>query len=262
MNNSNLYYLHPGAKIADNVTIEPFSVIYDNVEIGEGTWIGPNVTIMPGARIGKNCKIHPGAVIANVPQDLKFAGEDTLAIIGDNTVVRECVTINRGTIDKFRTEVGKNCLLMAYVHVAHDCLIGDNVILANAVQLAGHVQVDYHAIIGGASAIHQFNKVGMHAMVQGGSLVRKDIPPYVKAGREPVIYDGVNTTGLKRRNFTTEQIHLIQDIYRIIFLNGFNNTQGVAEVEKLIAPSVERDIILDFFKDSLSSGRGTIRGAR
>jgi len=196
--NQPLSYIHPEAKIAQNVVIEPFTTIYKNVEIGEGTWIGPNVTIMEGARIGKNCKIFPSAVISSIPQDLKFEGEDTLTIIGDNTVIRECVTISRGTKDKFKTVVGNNCLLMAYVHIAHDCVVGNNCIIANAVQVAGHVHIDDYAIISGTSAIHQFCRIGSHVMISGGSLVRKDVPPFTKAGREPLSYCGINSIGLRR----------------------------------------------------------------
>ncbi|NJM94152.1 MAG: acyl-ACP--UDP-N-acetylglucosamine O-acyltransferase, partial [Cytophagales bacterium] len=184
--NQPLAYIHPEAKIAKNVVIEPFTTIDKNVVIEEGTWIGPNVSIMEGARIGKNVRIFPGAVISAVPQDLKFEGEETTAEIGDHTVIRECVTVNRGTKDKYKTVVGAHCLLMAYVHVAHDCLLEHHVILANAVQMAGHVFVGEHAFIGGTTAVHQFTKVGPHAMIAGGSLVRSDVPPYTLAGREPL----------------------------------------------------------------------------
>ncbi len=236
-NNNTLSYIHPDAKIAENVGIEPFCTIYENVEIGEGTWIGPHVTIMPGARIGKNCKIHPGAVISNIPQDLKFAGEDTHAIIGDRTIIREYVTINRGTIDKGRTEIGADCLLMAYVHVAHDCTIADKCILSNAVQLAGHVDIDYHVTIGGTSAVHQFVKIGQHVMVGGGSLVRKDVPPYVMAAREPLEYEGVNIIGLRRRGFSNEKITHIQNIYRLLYQTGLNVGEALSTMEGTLEAS-------------------------
>ena len=216
--NQTLAYISPEARIADNVTIDPFAVIHKNVEIGEGTWIGSNVVIMEGARIGKNCKIFPGAVISAVPQDLKFRGEETLAEIGDNTTIRECVTINRGTIDKYTTKIGSNCLIMAYVHVGHDCIIGDHCIIGNSVQLAGHVMVDDYAIFGGTCAVQQFARIGSHVYIGGGSLVRKDIPPFTKAAREPIGYCGINSVGLRRRGYTTEQIAQIQDMYRIIFV--------------------------------------------
>ncbi|MBC6609573.1 acyl-ACP--UDP-N-acetylglucosamine O-acyltransferase [Hymenobacter sp. BT507] len=250
-------YIHPEAKIAHNVVVEPFSTIYQDVEIGEGTWIGPNVTIMPGARIGKNCKIFPGAVISAVPQDLKFAGEKTTAHIGDNTVIRECVTVNRGTVDRQRTVVGSNCLLMAYVHVAHDCVIGDNCILANSVQVAGHVEIGDYAIVGGSSAVHQFVKVGPHAMISGGSLIRKDVPPFVKAGREPLSYSGINSIGLRRRGFSDQKISEIQQLYRLLFLGGLNNNEALDKIELELAPSPERDEVVNFVRQS---GRGVIKG--
>ncbi|MEK6476402.1 acyl-ACP--UDP-N-acetylglucosamine O-acyltransferase [Catalinimonas sp. 4WD22] len=255
--NQPLAYIHPEAKIANNVVIEPFSTIHKDVIIEEGTWIGPNVTIMEGARIGKNCKIFPGAVIAAVPQDLKFAGEKTVAIIGDNTTVRECATINRGTVDKYKTEVGKNCLIMAYVHLGHDCTIGDHCILGNTTQLAGHVQIDDYAIFGGACAVQQFTKIGAHTYIGGGSLVRKDIPPFTKAAREPVSYVGINSIGLRRRGFTTEAISEIQNIYRIIYLSGLNNSSALSEIEMQMAPSKERDEIIQFIQ---TSTRGIMKG--
>jgi UDP-N-acetylglucosamine acyltransferase len=250
-------HIHPQAKLGANVTVEPFSTIGKNVEIGEGTWVGPNVTIFEGAVIGKNCRIFPGAVIAGVPQDLKFAGEETKVYIGDNTVVRECVTISRGTTDKMKTVVGSNCLLMAYVHIAHDCIIGNNCILANAVQVAGHVEIDDFAIIGGASALHQFVRVGAHVMISGGSLVRKDVPPFTKAAREPLTYAGVNSIGLRRRGYTSEQINDIQEVYRYIFLKGLNNSKALDLVVKDLPESRERDEIVTFIK---GSERGVMKG--
>lgn len=222
-----LAYVHPAAKIAPSVVIDPFVTIDQNVEIGEGTRIGSNVTIMEGARIGKNCTIFPGAVISAIPQDLKFRGEETLAIIGDNTTIRECVTVNRGTAARGKTVVGNNCLLMAYCHVAHDCIVGDNVIMSNATQLAGEVVVDNFAVIGGGTLVHQFCHIGPHVMIQGGALVNKDIPPYVKAAREPIAYAGVNSIGLRRRNFSNEQIREIQEIYRYLYLSGLNVSDAV-----------------------------------
>ncbi|MCS6823145.1 MAG: acyl-ACP--UDP-N-acetylglucosamine O-acyltransferase [Cytophagaceae bacterium] len=257
--NQPLAYIHPQAKIARNVVIEPFTTIHKNVEIDEGTWIGPNVTIMEGARIGKNCKIFPGAVIAAIPQDLKFAGEETTVVIGDNTVIRECVTISRGTKDKYTTIVGNNTLLMAYVHIAHDCIIGNYCIIANATQIAGHVVVDDWAIIGGSSAVHQFTKIGAHVMISGGSLIRKDVPPYVKAGREPLAYCGVNSIGLRRRGFSNEKINEIQNIYRIIYLSGYNTSKALEILEIQCPPSKERDEILNFIS---SSDRGIMKGFR
>ena len=213
--------------------------------------------IWNGARLGKNVKVYPGASISSIPQDLKFAGEQTETVIGDNTVIREYVTISRGTNDKFRTEIGKNCLLMAYVHVAHDCIIGDHCILVNAVQLGGHVEVDDWAIIGGASALHQFVRVGAHVMISGGSLVRKDVPPYVKVAREPLTYAGINTVGLRRRGFTTDKISEIQEIYRYIFLKGMNNSKALEKVEEEMVVTTERDYILGFIR---KSERGIMKG--
>jgi len=250
-------YIHPNARLATNVKIDPFTVIHQNVEIGEGTWIGSNVTIMEGARIGKNCKIFPGAVISGIPQDLKFKGEETTTEIGDNTTIRECVTINRGTVDKFKTAIGSNCLIMAYAHIGHDCIIGNYCILGNTVQLAGHVLIDDNAIFGGACAVQQFSKIGSHAYIGGGSLVRKDIPPFTKAAREPLAYAGVNTVGLRRRGFSSEKIGEIQDIYRFIFLKGLNNTKALEVVEQEIPQSVERDYIIDFIR---TSERGIMKG--
>ncbi|AHJ97482.1 acyl-ACP--UDP-N-acetylglucosamine O-acyltransferase [Hymenobacter swuensis] len=255
--NQPLAYIHPEAKIAQNVVVEPFTTIDKDVEIGEGTWIGPNVTIMAGARIGKNCKIFPGAVIAAQPQDLKFAGEKTTVHIGDNTVIRECVTVNRGTVDKLKTVVGSNCLLMAYVHVAHDCVIGNNCILANTVQVAGHVEIGDYAIVGGSSAIHQFVHIGQHAMISGGSLIRKDVPPFVKAGREPLTYVGINSIGLRRRGFSDQKIAEIQQLYRLLFLSGLNNAAALDQIELELAPSPERDEVVNFIRNS---GRGVIKG--
>lgn len=255
--NQPLAYVHPQAKVAKNTVIEPFVNIERNVEIGEGTWIGSNVTIMEGARIGKNCKIFPGAVIAAVPQDLKFNNEDSIVRIGDNTVIREFVTINRGTKANYETVVGNNCLLMAYVHVAHDCVVGNNVILANAATLAGHITVDDWAIVGGLSAIHQFVNIGAHVMISGGSLVRKDVPPFTKAAREPLSYVGINSIGLRRRGFSPEKINEIQDIYRYIYLRGNNVSQALEYIEANLPATSERDEIISFIS---KSSRGIMRG--
>ena len=243
-----LAYIHPAAKIASNVVIDPFVTIDKNVEIGEGTRIGSNVTILEGARIGKNCTIFPGAVISAIPQDLKFKGEETVAIIGDNTTLRECVTVNRGTASKGKTVVGSNCLIMAYCHIAHDCVIGNNVIMSNATQVA---------VVGGGALIHQFCHVGSHVMLQGGALVNKDIPPYVKVGRNPISYAGTNSIGLRRRGFTNEKICEIQEIYRYLYLSGLNNSDAVERIEAELPASKERDEIIMFVRNSQ---RGIIRG--
>ena len=250
MNQNALGHIHPEAKIGENVTISPFCYIDKDVEIGDGTWIGPNVTIFEGARIGKDCKIFPGAVIAGIPQELKFRGEESLAIVGDRTTIREYVTINRGTAYAHKTQVGSDCLLMAYVHVAHDCKIGDHVILANNVNLAGHVEIEDWAILEGLVAVQQFIKIGAHAFVAGGSLVRKHVPPYVKAAREPLSYAGINTVGLKRRKFTQEQINHISDIYRILYVKGYNTSHAIKLIEEDIIESIERDNVLTFIENA------------
>ena len=252
-----LSYIDPQAKLAKNVVVEPFVTIEKNVEIGSGTWIGSNVTIMEGARIGENCEIFPGAVISAIPQDLKFEGEESLAIIGDNTIIRECATINRATKATGKTIVGKNCLIMAYAHIAHDCVIGNSAIVLNNVAMGGHVEIGEHAIIGGLTAVHQFIKIGKHCMVSGGSLVRKDIPPYVKAGREPLSFIGINSIGLRRKKFSESEITEIQDIYRILYQKGNNNTQAINKIEIDFKISEIRDEIISFVR---GSGRGIMRG--
>jgi len=249
--------IHPDAKIAEGVIIEPFATIGRDVVIDEGSYVGPNACILPGTRIGKNCKIFPSAVIGGEPQDLKFKGEYTTVEIGDNTTIREYVTVNKGTAAKGRTVIGSNCLIMAYVHVAHDCFVGNNVILVSYTALAGEVVIDDFAILGGHSGVHQFCHIGKHVMLSGGSLVRKDVPPYIKAGREPLSYAGVNSIGLRRRNFSNEVICQIQDIYRIIYQKGYNNSQALEVIEAEMPASTERDEILLFLKDSK---RGIIKG--
>ena len=255
--NQPLAYVHPGAKIAKNVVVEPFTTISNNVVIGEGTWIGSNVTIMEGARIGKNCNIFPGSVISAVPQDLKFNGEDTTAEIGNNTTVRESVTINRGTSDRMKTKIGKNCLIMAYSHIAHDCIVGNNCIFSNNSTLAGHITIGNFVILAGFVAVHQFCTVGDHAFVAGGSLVRKDVPPFVKAAREPLSYVGINSVGLRRRGFTSDKITEIQTIYRLLFQKKYNNTQATEIIEAEMIATPERDEILNFIQNSQ---RGIMKG--
>lgn len=250
-------HIHPDAKIGDNVTIGPFVTIDKNVVIGDGCKIGSNVTILEGARIGNNVTIFPGAVISAIPQDLKFRGEDTTAEIGDDTVIRECVTINRGTASKGKTSVGKGCLIMAYCHVAHDCKVHDHVIMSNAVQLAGEVEVDDYAIIGGGTLIHQFCHLGSHIMIQGGALINKDVPPFVKGAREPLCYTGVNSVGLRRRGFDNEKIQEIQDIYRYLYLSRMNVSDAVNAIRERMPQTAERDEILNFIE---SSQRGIIKG--
>jgi UDP-N-acetylglucosamine acyltransferase len=248
--------IHPDARLASDVQVDPFTMIHKNVHIGAGTWIGSNVTIMEGARIGKNCRIFPGAVISADPQDLKFDGEDTTVEIGDNTTIREFVTIHRGTRDRWTTKVGSNCMILAYSHIAHDCIIGDNCILSNNSQVAGHVVLGDWVILGGMCAIHQFVRVGSHVFLGGGSLVGKDIPPYIKAARMPLSYSGVNSVGLKRRGFTIDKINHILDIYRVIYNKGMNTSQALEFLEEEFPASDERDEIVGFIRES---GRGIIK---
>ncbi|MEI7726904.1 MAG: acyl-ACP--UDP-N-acetylglucosamine O-acyltransferase [Bacteroidota bacterium] len=255
--NHSLAYVNPQAQIAADVIIDPFVTIDKNVIIEEGTWIGSNATIFEGARIGKNCKIFPGAVISAIPQDMKFGGEETIVKIGNNVTIREFVTVNRGTKASFETVVGDNTLLMAYVHVAHDCVIGKNCILANAATLGGHIVIDDFAVIGGMVGIHQFVRIGAHTMIAGGCIARKDVPPYTNSGRDPLSYAGINSMGLRRRGFSNEVINQIQDIYRIIYLKGHNVGQALKIIENEVEPSPHRDEILSFISQSK---RGIMKG--
>ena len=256
MNISPLACVSDNALIGKDVTIGPFVTIDENVVIGDGTIIDSNATIHSGARIGNNCHIHSGAVISDIPQDLKFKGEDSITIIGDNTSIREFVTIHRGTASKGKTVIGENCLIMAYCHVAHDCVLGNNVIMSNTVQLAGEVEIGDWAVIGGGALVHQFTKIAPHVMVQGGTLVNKDLPPYVMAGRYPMSYERVNSIGMRRRGFTTEQINSIQDVYRVLYMSGLNTSDALAKVVAELPQSPERDAIVDFVKNSK---RGIVR---
>ena len=251
--------IHPNAKIGQNVEIGAFVSIADNVEIGDGTIIMPNATILPGARIGKNCKIFPNAVISAIPQDLKFVGEETTAEIGDNTTVRECATVNRGTASKGKTVVGSNCLLMAYSHIAHDCRLGNNIIIGNASQIAGEVQVDDYAILSGGTLVHQFSRIGRNVIIQGGTRLGMDIPPYVTAGREPVCFMGLNLVGLRRHGFSNETISQIQDIYRVLYQSKLNTTQALEKIEAEFADSEEKRTIVEFIR---ASERGIVRGPK
>ncbi len=236
---SPLAYVSPKAQIGKNVTIDAFAYIDDNVIIGD------------------NCHIFPSAVIGAVPQDLKYKGEETWTIIGDNCVLREFVTVHRGTASKGKTVIGNNNLIMAYCHVAHDCILHNNIIMSNATQLAGEVEVDDFAIIGGGTLVHQFSHIGSHVMIQGGSKINKDIPPYVIAARDPIAYCGINSVGLNRRGFTPEQIHTIQEAYRIIYQGGMIVSKALESIEATLPTSAERDMILDFVRNS---PRGIVKG--
>lgn len=255
--NQPLASIHPDARIAPGVTIDPFVFVAADVEIGEGTHLHAGSVVLDGARIGRNCNIHSGAVIAGIPQDLKFKGETTTAVIGDNTTIRESATVNRGTASKGTTIVGSDCLIMAYSHIAHDCVIGDRCIISNASQIAGEVVIDHHAVIGGGSLIHQFCHIGSHVMMQGGSLVNKDVPPYIVCARNPISYAGINVVGLRRRGFTAEQITGLQEIYRIIFSSDLNTTDALAAVEANVPDSDFRREVMDFVR---GSHRGILKG--
>jgi UDP-N-acetylglucosamine acyltransferase len=253
---SKLAFIHPSARLGNDVTVEPFAYIAGDVEIGDGSWVGPNSTILDGARIGKKCRIFPSSVISGIPQDLKFRGEETTAEIGDNTTIRECVTVNRGTAAVGKTIVGSGCLLMAYSHIGHDCAIGNNCIIGNSSGLAGEVNVDDWAILSGATLVHQFTHIGGHVMIGGGAKVRTDVPPYIKADRDPLSYLGLNTVGLTRRGFEKERIDEIHNIYRVIYQSSMNTTQALDHIEKEFKPSTDRDYILSFIR---KSERGIIR---
>lgn len=250
-------YIHEHASLGKGVVVEPFSYIGPNVTIGPGTYVGPNVSILESTTIGADCKIFPGAVIGAEPQDLKFKDENTTVEIGDRTTIRECVTIHRGTSDKLKTTVGNDCLIMAYVHLAHDVQIGNRVVLANAVNVAGHVTIDDWVIIEGMVGIQQFIRIGEHAFVAGGSMVRKNIPPYIKAAREPLAYIGVNSIGLRRRGFDQERITRIEDIYRTLYVQNANMSQALKVADAEFPACEDKDFVLDFIR---KSDNGIIRG--
>lgn len=250
-------YIHPNAQLAPDVKVGAFSYIDDDVIIGKGTVIEPNVTIFGGTRIGENCRIFPGAVIGAIPQDLKFKGEYSNVVIGDRTTIRECATINRGTSASGTTYIGSDTLIMAYVHIAHDCVIGNHCIFSNATNLAGHVVVEDYVIFGGMSAAHQFVKIGRHAFIAGGTLLGKDVPPYILVAKNPAVFAGINSVGLKRRDFSLETIHLIQDIYRYLYNSGLNTTQAIQKIEEEFEESELRQEIIRFINES---ERGIVKG--
>ena len=250
-------YIHPEAKVDPSVQVGPFVYIDKDVEIGAGTIIDANATSREGTRIGKNCHIFPSAVVGAIPQDLKFKGEKTYVFIGDNTTIRECATVHRGTASKGKTVVGNNCLIMAYCHVAHDCILHDHIIMSNATQLAGEVEVDDWAILGGGTLVHQFSHIGAHVMIQGGTRVNKDIPPFIIAARDPVSYCGINSVGLGRRGFTKEQLSSIQETYRLLYMSGLNVSQALQQITETLPQTPERDMSVDFIK---ASPRGVVRG--
>ncbi len=240
----------PKAELADDVTVGPHTIIEDDVTIGKGSQIASSVLLAGGARLGEHVKISHGAVIATQPQDLKFGGEITQVEIGDNTVIREYATINRGTKAHGTTTVGKDCLLMAYSHVAHDCIIGDNVILANAVNLAGHIEIDDYAIIGGVVPVHQFVKIGAHSMIGGGFRVPQDVAPYSLCGGYPLRVMGLNSIGLRRRGFSKETVATIEKTFKILFFSKLNTSQAVERIHAEIEIIPEVQLILDFLNRS------------
>lgn len=243
------------AKLGDNIIIAPYAIIEDDVEIGNDCQIGPSAVLYNGARIGNRVKIKQSASIAHIPQDLKFGNEVSYFYVGDDTVIHEFVTLHRGTKETGFSRVGKNCLLMAYSHVAHDCVVGDNVIFANLVQIAGHVHIGDWVILAGASAVHQFCNVGKHAMVGANSLVVKDVPPFVLSGRFPIKFEGLNKVGLRRRGFSNEDIDTIKKAYDYIYNSGMNVSQGLVKVESELSENNHIKEIIAFVK---SSKRGII----
>jgi len=253
-----LAYVDKNANIGNNVTIEPFAYVAGDVTIGDNTWIGPHASVMDKTIIGHGCRIFPGAVVGAVPQDLKFVGENSTVEIGDNTTIRECVTINRGTADRMKTKIGSNCLLMAYVHVAHDTFVGNSCIIANSVNLAGHITIEDHVIIEGTAAVQQFITIGAHSFIAGSSLVRKNVPPFIKVAREPLSYIGINAIGLKRRGFEDQVIADIESMYKTIFVHNQNVSKALAEVEKMEVDQTYKKIIVDFIK---ASEKGIVKGA-
>jgi UDP-N-acetylglucosamine acyltransferase len=249
---SPLAYIHPNAKIGNDVIIDPFAVIHDKVSVGDNTHVMSHAVIDQYTTIGRHCKIFPGAVVGAIPQDLKFVGEESTVEIGDYTTIRECVTINRGTKDRWKTTIGNHCLLMAYSHVAHDCILGNNVILGNAVQLAGHVTVDNYAILSGMAGAHQFAHIGEHTYIAGHTVIRKDVPPFIKAAREPLCFMGINIVGLQRRGFSKEAIGEISDIYHVLYVEKNTTSAALQNIEKNFEPSSIREQILNFINNSKS----------
>ncbi len=238
------------AKLGENVAIGPFAIIEENVEIGDGTQIDSHAKICSGARIGKDCRVFHSAIVSEIPQDLKFHGEESVTIIGDHTQIREFCAIHRGTEDREKTEIGSDCLLMAYTHVAHDCIIGDHVILANTVQLGGHTVIDDWAIVGGMVGIHQFTHIGKHAFIGGGFRCVQDVPPFILVSGEPLKYMGLNVVGLRRRGFSNDKIRQMKDAFRLIYRSEMNIGQAVEQIESGFEQTEEIQEIVSFIKNS------------
>lgn len=252
---SPLAYVHPEAKLGDNNQIGPFCFIDKDTIIGNNNQLKNSVTIHEGARIGDNNEFFPGASISTKPQDLKYKGENTSCLIGNNNSIRENVTISRGTAAKGVTTVGNNCLLMENMHVAHDCLLGNNLIIGNSTKFAGEVTVDDNAIISATVLTHQFCHIGGYVMIQGGCRFSQDIPPYIIAGKEPTRYAGINLVGLRRRGFSNELIQLIHEAYRLLYSKGVLK-EGIQEIKNNLQITPEIQYIIDFVE---SSKRGIIR---
>ena len=246
----NTSIIHKNAVIGDNVEIGPYCIIDDNVIIGNNTKILPYVHVLQNTTIGKNNIFHQGSTIGGTPQDLKYNGEYSELIIGDDNVIREYCTLNRGTEASGKTVIGNNCLFMAYVHIAHDCIVEDKVILANGVQLGGHSEIHYHATVGGMSPVHQFCKVGQHAFIGGGRLALQDVPPFILANGEPLKYAGINSIGLRRRNFDSDTRSLIKKAYKLLYLSHFNRSQAIDEIKKTLELTQEIKIIIEFIQNS------------
>ena len=242
--------VNPEAKLGENLSVGPYTIIESDVEIGDDCIIGPHAVIYSGARIGNRVKIFQGASISNLPQDLKFSGEPTQFFIGDDTVVREFATLHRGTLETGKSQVGKNCLLMAYSHVAHDCIVGDNCIIANAVQIGGHVHIEDYVIIGGSTPVHQFSLIGEHAMVAGGIRIVQDVPPFILAANLPATYEGLNIIGLRRRGFKNEDIMILKDVYGLIYSKSYNVSQAVKIIEEKYADNIYVQKVSNFLSRS------------
>jgi UDP-N-acetylglucosamine acyltransferase len=238
------------AYVGDGVAVGAYAVIGPNVRIGDGTQIGPHVVIERDTQIGRDCRIHPGAVVGGDPQDLKYAGESSDLVIGDRTVIRECVTVNRGTMARGRTELGTDCLIMAYAHIAHDCVLGDHVILSNSVNMGGHCAIGDWVVIGGLTAIHQFAQIGRHAFVGGSSAVRKDVPPFVKASGSPLRLFGLNSVGLERRGFSAQERAELRRAYRLLFQSKQNLRDAIARTRDELADSALTAELLAFISAS------------
>ena len=249
--------VHPGVELGKDVEIGPFSIINDNVIIGDGCKIKSQVLIDSGSRLGKNVAVFSGAVLGTAPQDLKYNGEKTYLEVGDNTIIREFATLNRGTAHSTRTIIGQNCLLMAYVHVAHDCIIGNDVIIANAVNMGGHVVIGDYAGIGGITGIHQFVHIGQHAFVGGGYRITKDVPPFILAMGEPLQYGGLNTIGLKKHGFSSDAMLMIKRAYKIVYRSGLTKKAALDKLQQDFENSPEVRVIARFLAQS---ERGIIKG--